>query len=105
MFTSTWQRLLADHLNDCYRQRRVFREALNDVRDEFLTKVGVMHEENQERMQGIKKDIGELQQDIVEGQRQARDFQKWIFAGIIGILLSLLGWMLSHYGPFVVHVP
>jgi hypothetical protein len=101
-----WKRLFVDHLRDCYRQRRVFREAINDLRTEMLSETGRMHAENRERLKGLEEEIkdhsGKLEVKIDEGNRRLEAYQKWIMGGLLMGLVSLLAYFATHFGPLSV---
>jgi hypothetical protein len=94
LFGSQWKQLLADHLRDCYRQRRVFREAINDMRSGVLAETERMHKENQTKM-------AEMAADIQRGQERVESLQRWILGGTVSTLLVVLGWFITHFGPLV----
>jgi hypothetical protein len=93
LFNSAWRQLVNDHVVDCNRQRRVFREALNAIRAELLEKTAGWHAENQQKM-------AELARQIADGQKSLAEMQKWIFGGVVMLLISMLAYLLTHYGPF-----
>jgi hypothetical protein len=97
LFGSHWKQLLADHLRDCYRQRRVFREAINDMRSEVLGETERMHKENQTKM-------AEMAADIKQGQERVEKLQQWILYGMISTLGVVLAYFVTHFGPLVQHL-
>jgi hypothetical protein len=101
-----WKRLFVDHLRDCYRQRRVFREAINDLRTEMLSETGRMHAENRERLKGLEEEIkeqsGKLETKIGDGNSRIEALQKWIIGGLLTCLVGLLAYFATHFGPLSV---
>jgi hypothetical protein len=105
LFGTHYKQLLVDHLRDCYRQRRVFREAINDVRSEVLTETERMHAENQAKMAEMAMDIQKgqerVEREIQKGQERVESLQRWILGGTVSTLLVVLGWFITHFGPLV----
>jgi hypothetical protein len=101
-----WKRLFADHLRDCYRQRRVFREAINDLRTEMLSETARMHSENRERLKDLDTEIKEqsakLEIQIGAGNSRMEALQKWIIGGLLTCLIGLLAYFATHFGPLSV---
>jgi hypothetical protein len=99
-----WRRIVADHLNDCAIQRRVFREAINEVRveireeirgmrEQFLGNVANMHAQNQAAIKTLAEEIANMQKAYLVTMR-------WMLGGVIASLAVVAGWAISHLPVF-----